>query len=58
MRRAKPPEPQNRGGIWYLIRRVPKEFDHLDPRTLVRMTTEIPVVDDPRKVRARKVLSS
>lgn len=56
MRRAKQPEPQNRDGIWYFIRRVPKEFDLLDTRKLVRMSTEIAVVDDPRKVRARKIV--
>ncbi len=56
MRRAKLPEPQNRDGIWYLIRRVPLEFDALDPRKLVRMSTKIAVVDDPRKVRARVVV--
>ena len=57
MRRAKLPEPQNRDGIWYLIRRVPKEFEQLDRRQIVRMSTEIAVVDDPRKVRAKVVVA-
>lgn len=56
MKRAKQPEPKNRDGIWYLIRRVPKEFEALDPRRLVRMSTNIAVVDDPRKVRAKGVV--
>lgn len=56
MRRAKVPEPKNRDGIWYLILRVPLEFDALDPRKLVRISTKIAVVDDPRKVRARVVV--
>lgn len=56
MRRTKVPEPKNRDGIWYLIRRVPQEFDALDPRKIVRMSTKIAVLDDPRKVRARGVV--
>lgn len=56
MRRAGGVKPHNRGGIWYLVRRVPKEFEHLDPRRPVKLTTEIAVVDDPRAVRARKVV--
>lgn len=56
MRRAKPPNPHKRDGTWYLIRRVPKEFGELDRRVLVRVSTEIPIVDDPRGIRAKEVV--
>jgi hypothetical protein len=38
------------------VRRVPKEFEAMDPRRPVKLTTDIAVVDDPRAVRARKVV--
>ncbi|GLQ09204.1 integrase [Devosia yakushimensis] len=56
MRRAKVPDPKNRDGIWYLIRRVPKNFEDLDRRRIVRISTNIAVLDDPRKVRAKVVV--
>ena len=49
-------KPQNRAGIWYLMRRVPTEFAQLDKRNPVRISTEIAVVDDPRGIRAREVI--
>jgi integrase len=55
-KRSRPPNPHKRDGTWYLIRRVPKEFTELDRRVLVRISTEIPVVDDPRGVRAKDVV--
>jgi hypothetical protein len=42
--------------MWYLIRRVPKEFEQLDRRVLVRMSTNIAVADDPRATRAKDVV--
>ncbi|MGV8956083.1 MAG: tyrosine-type recombinase/integrase [Cypionkella sp.] len=56
MRKAGPAKPHNRAGIWYLIRRVPKEFAHLDRREPVRLSTDIAVADDPRAVHAKKVV--
>lgn len=56
MRRAGPPQPHNRAGTWYLIRRVPKEFSALDERKIVRISTNIAVANDPRAVRARDVV--
>lgn len=56
MRPQRPAEPRNRAGIWYLIRRVPKAYAHLDPRIHAMVSTEIRVVDDPRGVRARTVV--
>ena len=58
MRRARPPTPHKRDGIWYLIRRVPKDFQHLDRREIVRVTTEIAVADDPRAVRAKPIVEA
>ncbi|WP_334150750.1 integrase [Hyphomicrobium sp.] len=49
--------PQNRGGIWYLVRRVPKAYAHLDDRRVVKLTTGIRVVNDPRGIRATKVVA-
>lgn len=48
MRKPGPVKPHNRDGIWYLVRRVPKEFAELDRRRIVRISTDIPVVSDPR----------
>ncbi|SFV31210.1 Site-specific recombinase XerD [Devosia crocina] len=45
-------KPHKRAGIYYLVRRVPKDFAHLDTRGIVRLSTEIAVADDPRGVRA------
>lgn len=52
MRRGGAVRPHKRDGIWYLVRRVPKEFEHLDKREIVRVSTEIAVADDPRGIRA------
>ena len=56
MRRAGDAKPHKRDGVWYLVRRVPKEFAHLDKRNPVKVSTEIAVVDDPRGVRAKAVV--
>lgn len=56
MRKPGQAKPHNRDGIWYLVRRVPKEFAELDRRRIVRISTDIPVVSDPRGVRARQVV--
>lgn len=56
MRKAAAPTPHNRGGVWYLIRRVPREFAHLDRRGLVRISTNIAVPADPRGVHAAKMV--
>lgn len=50
-------EPHNRAGTWYLIRRVPKALAHLDPRGIVRVTTGISVVQDPRGTSAKKAVA-
>lgn len=49
-------EPQNRGGVWYLVRRVPKEYAAFDQRRFVKLTTGIRVIDDPRGARASRAV--
>ncbi len=49
--------PQKKAGFWYLIRRVPLAVRHLDKRQLVKMTTGIRIVDDPRGFRAARVIA-
>lgn len=39
--------PHKRKGFWYLIRRVPREFEAFDKRGLVMLSTGIRIVDDP-----------
>jgi len=56
MRKAGKAKPHNRDGVWYLVRRVPAEFAHLDRRGLVRISTNIAVADDPRAVRATETV--
>lgn len=56
MRKPGDARPHKRDGVWYLIRRVPKEFVELDKRTIVKVSTEISVVDDPRAIRAKAVV--
>ncbi|MBB2963776.1 tyrosine-type recombinase/integrase [Methylobacterium sp. R2-1] len=53
----RPPSPDfltARQGIWHYARRVPAAFAEVDPRGVIRQSTKIRVVDDPRKVRARR----
>lgn len=56
VRKAQPARPHKRAGIWYLIRRVPKQFEALDRRGLVRLSTNIAVADDPRGTHALRVV--
>lgn len=56
MRKTEPAKPHNRGGVWYLVRRVPAEYQHLDRRGLVRISTDIAVAHDPRGVKAKDVV--
>lgn len=51
------PKPFNRAGVWYLVRRVPTAYRHLDKRSLVYASTGIRVVDDPRGGRAIRVVA-
>jgi integrase len=44
-----------RGSFWRFVRRVPKEYEALDPRGIVQQSTKIRIADDPRAIRARKV---
>lgn len=49
-------KPHNRDGIWYLVRRVPKEYAALDRRGLVRVSSNVTARDDPRGIRATLVV--
>ncbi len=58
MRRMSAAKPHKRDGIWYLVRRVPKEFVALDRRGLVRVSTNIAVADDPRAIKAGPMVAA
>lgn len=45
-----------RGGFWSYVRRVPAEFATLDRRDIVKLTTGVRIADDPRAVRAGKIV--
>ena len=49
--------PKNLNGIWYLVRYVPLEVAHLDPRKKVVLSTRIRVVNDPRGIAARAAVT-
>ena len=49
--------PHKRKGYWHLVRRVPAAMRHLDTRSFVRITTGIKIVDDPRGIRAARVVA-
>lgn len=57
MRQQAPPRPHKRAGIWYLIRRVPRDVAHLDKRDIVKVSTGIAVADDPRGIRAARAVA-
>jgi hypothetical protein len=44
-----------RDGIWHFVRRVPQQYAEHDGRVIVRQSTGIPVVNDPRAIHARRV---
>ena len=45
-----------RDGIWCYVRRVPTEFADLDRRGIIKLSTKVRIADDPRAIRARKVV--
>ncbi len=44
-----------RNGHWQFVRRVPKEFAHLDERGIVKLSTGIEIADDNRGIKASRV---
>jgi hypothetical protein len=44
-----------RDGIWHFVRRVPQQFVEQDGRVIVRQSTGIRVLDDPRAIHARRI---
>ena len=45
-----------RDGYWHFFRRVPESIKHLDKRVTVRQSTGIAVADDPRGIRAARLV--
>ncbi len=45
-----------RDGYWHFVRRVPKMFEELDRRGIVKQSTNIAIADDPRGVRAGRII--
>jgi integrase len=44
-----------RKSTWYFVRRVPLQYQHLDPRGIVRQTTGVRISSDPHGVAAQRV---
>ncbi len=44
-----------RGGVWHFVRRVPAEFETVDPRGIIRHSTRIRIADDRSGRRAARV---
>jgi integrase len=44
-----------RDGIWHFVRRVPQQFSEQDGRVIVRQSTGIRVLDDPRAIHASRI---
>lgn len=55
-RKREPARPHKVNGFWYLVRRVPREFQRVESRRLVMLSTHIRICDDPRALRAGKVV--
>jgi len=49
---------RKRDGSWQFVRRVPKVFEEFDKRGIVRLSTNISVADDPRGIRAARLIPS
>jgi len=45
------------GAYWRFVRRVPREYAHLDPRRFVQHSTKLRIADDPNGKRAKLVAS-
>lgn len=49
--------PHKRRGYWYLAKKVPKRYRHLDKRSVVFISTAIAIADDPRGITARAAVA-
>jgi len=56
MGQVRAPKPHNRDGVWYLRKRVPKAYAHLEKREEVWLSTGILVAHDPRALRAKEAV--
>lgn len=54
----RPIKPQNNKGVWALIRFVPKRYQHVDRRKVVKVNTGIRVADDPAGIRAYEAVQA
>jgi integrase len=52
--KVRPAQPSKLDGFWYLRRRVPKDYQLVEPKPCVWLSTGIRISDDPRGVSARK----
>ncbi|GAB4529754.1 MAG: tyrosine-type recombinase/integrase [Roseibium sp.] len=57
MGKPRAPKPHNRDGVWYLRKRVPKTYSHLEKRTEIWLTTGILVAHDPKGLRAKEAVA-
>ena len=55
-RKREPARPRKVNGYWYLARRVPKEFQRLEARRVVMLSTNIRISDDQRGIRAQQAV--
>jgi integrase len=46
---------RKRVGMWYYVRRVPQQYQSVDPRTIVQQSTGVAIIGDARGVQARRV---
>lgn len=47
---VRPAKPQMCNGFWYLVRKVPHRCCHIEPRTYVKWSTGIRILDDLKAV--------
>lgn len=55
---SKAARPIKRKGYWYLARHVPLAYRAVEPRAIVFLSTNIAVADDPRGVKAARVVEA
>lgn len=53
---SKAARPIKRKGYWYLARHVPRAYRSIEPRAIVFLSTNIPITDDPRGVKAARAV--
>ncbi len=56
--RVRPTRPTKRYGYWYLARRVPKAYRHIDTRSVVFISSGIAIADDPLGTAAKDIIAN